>query len=229
VTERPKGVKGEVAVTATVKRRVCHSITKQHFEAARYFAGCAASIENEFQKADLKGEIGKSKHRAHVVGAIVLATMAMESCINEIYFDACGNHRQKLEGLDEQKIALLAEQWPHLEERREGILLKYQHALLAVRKSALPEGKNPYQDADNLVHLRNALTHYKPEWDDTLGKHSNIQTRLRAKFDVNPLSPDAFLWFPDRCLGSGCAKWAVSAAEEFVRAFCEHLGIPERI
>ena len=228
MTQRPKEVKGNVAVTAKVGWRVCHSFTKQHFEAARYFANCAASMENEFQKADLKDEIGKSQHRAYVVGAVVSATMAMETCINEIYLDACNKDRQKLSRLDEHEMALLAEWWPHL-ERHVKILLKYQHALLVVGKPALPKGENPYQDADNLVHLRNALTHYKPEWDNALKMHADIRARLEGKFAVNPLAPDAHLWFPDRCLGSGCAKWAVGAAEEFVRAFCERLGIPEGI
>ena len=214
-------------LTATVKRRVCHSFTKQHFEAARYFADCAASMENESQKANLKDEIGKSQHRAYVVGAVVAATMAMETCINEIYLDACGKNRQKLKGLDEQEMALLAEWWPHLEERRVKILLKYQHALLVVGKPALPKGENPYQDADNLVHLRNTLTHYKPEWDDAK-IHAEIRARLEVKFDVNPLAPDAYLWFPEQCLGSGCAKWAVSTAEAFVSVFCTRLGILPR-
>ena len=229
MTKHPKEMKGGVGLTAKVGRRVCHSFTKQHFEAARYFADCATNIENEFLNADSKDEIGRSQHRAYVVGAVVSATMAMETCINEIYLDACGNNRQKLKGLDEQEIALLAEWWPHLEKRRADTLLKYQHALLVVGKPALPKGENPYQDADNLVHLRDALIHYKSEWDDALGKHSNIQARLEAKFDVNPLAPDAYLWFPEQCLGSGCARWAVGAAEKLVRAFCEHLGIPERI
>ena len=227
MTRRPKEVKGNATVTANIRWRVCHSFTKQHFEAARYFANCAASMENEFQKADLKDEIGKSQHRAYVVGAVVAATMAMETCINEIYLNACDKNRQKLNGLDEQKMALLAEWWPHL-ERHVKILLKYQHALLLVGKSALLKGENPYQDADNLVYLRNTLTHYKPEWDDAK-IHVEIRGRLEGKFDVNPLAPGAYLWFPEQCLGSGCAKWAVGAAEDFVRAFCKHLGIPERI
>jgi len=227
VNDHPKETKGEVSVTAAVKRRVCHSFTKQHFEAARYFAGCAASIEDEFQKANLKDEIRRSQHQAYVVGAIVLATMAMESCINEIYFDACGNHRQKLNGLDDQAMVLLAKLWPKL-ERNSGILPKYRAALQNLSKTSLDQDSQPYKDADSLVELRNTLTHYKPEWDDAK-IHEEIRARLDGKFAVNPLAPDAYLWFPHQCLGSGCAKWAVSAAEEFVRAFCEHLGIPRRI
>jgi len=227
VTQRPKEVKGKVAVTAMVKRRVRHSIMKQYFEAAGYFADCAASIESEFRKAGLKDEIETSQHRAYVVGAVVLATMAMETCINGIYLDACSKNRQELKGLDDQAMALLAKLWPNL-ERNPGILLKYRKALQSLGKDALDPSAQPYKDADNLVYLRNALTHYKPEWDDAK-IHAEIRSRLEGKFDVNPLAPEAYLWFPEQCLGSGCAKWAASAAEEFVRAFCEHIGIPERI
>jgi len=210
-------------ITATVKRRVCHSFTKQHFEAARYFANCAVSMENESHKADLKDEIRKSQHRAYVVGAVILATMAMEACINEIYLDAC---RKNLKGLDDRAMALLAKSWPKL-EWNPGILLKYQEALQSLVKEALDRDAQPCKDADNLVHLRNALTHYKPEWDDAK-IHVEIKDRLKGKFDVNPLAPDAYLWFPEQCLGSGCAKWAVSTAEAFVSEFCKRLGIPPR-
>jgi len=225
VTQRSKEEKGGVRVSGAVGRRVYHDITGQYFEAAEHFSNCATNIETEFQKTSLKDEAGQSQHRAYVVGAIVLAAMTMETCINGIYLDACGKN---LKGLDDQEIALLAEWWAFLDERRAGTLFKYQHALLLVRKPKLPPERNPCKDADNLIFLRNALTHYKPERDDAK-MYGKIRKRLEGKFDVNPLAPNAYLWFPEQCLGSGCAKWAVGAAEEFVRAFCEHLGIPERI
>ena len=68
VTKGSKEVKGGVAATGTVGRRVRHDITKQCFEAARYFADCAASMDNESQKAGLQDEIETSQHRAYVVG-----------------------------------------------------------------------------------------------------------------------------------------------------------------
>ena len=228
MTQRSKEEKGWVRATGTVGRRVRHDIMNQYFEAAGYFTNCAASIEDEIQKAALKDEIETSQHRAYVVGAVVLAAMAMETCINGIYLDACSKNRQKLKELDDQEIALLAEWWAFLDERRAGTLFKYQHALLLVRKPKLPPGENIYQNAKSLIDLRNALTHYKPEWDDAK-IHETINNQLKGRFAVNPLAPDAYLWFPEQCLGSGCAKWAVTTAEEFVRAFCERMGIAERI
>lgn len=204
-----------------------HSITKQHFRAASFFADSAARLENEICAADLKDEIRKPQYRAYVVGAIVSAVMGLEACINEIYLDACDASQKNLAGLDESAMSLLALWWIEIERRP--ILFKYQHALLLLGKPALPKGESPYQDVDGLVCLRNALTHYKSEWDDSLDKHGDLQSRLTGKFDLNPLSTKNALWFPHQCLGSGCARWAVVATEEFVRAFCERLGIPGRI
>jgi len=217
----PVGVSG--GIDATVK----HNMAKQHFVGARFFVERATDIEMKLLATVPRDEDGKPKHRVYVVGAGVLAVMGLEACINEIYLDAVDGSTQKLPGLDKREKALLAEWWPQVE--MQPILLKYQHALLLLGKPPLSKGANPYQDADSLIRLRNALTHYKPEWDDSLDVHADLESRLTGKFDLNPLSTTSNLWFPHQCLGVGCAKWAVSTAEEFVRAFCEHLGIPDRI
>jgi len=221
--------KDQVPVTDACKVKGKHNFAKQHFQAARFFGECAKRLEDEPCAADLEDKIRKNQHRAYVVGAIVSAVMGLEACINEIYLDACDKNHNKLSGLGEQAMALLAEWWPRLERSRADTCLKYQHALLLAGKPAMLKGENPYQDADSLVLLRNALTHYKSEWDDSLDQHGKLRSRLEGRFALNPLSPDAHLWFPHRCLGSGCAAWAVRTAEAFVQTFCRQLGIPDRI
>lgn len=217
-------VRTGVSAEASVK----HNFTKQHFQAASFFANGAEHLENEIIAAAPTDESEKKLHyRAYVVGSIMSAVMGLEACINEIYLDACDRSQKNLAGLDERAMNLLAEWWIEIEQR--SILLKYQHALLLLGKPALPKGESPYQDAESLVHVRNALTHYKPEWDNTLVIHSSLQSRLMGRFALNPLSTSASLWFPHQCLGSGCTRWAVGVAEKFVRTFCEHLGIQNRI
>ncbi|MFC2079824.1 hypothetical protein ACFLSZ_07575 [Candidatus Bipolaricaulota bacterium] len=206
---------------------VKHRFTKQHFRAASFFADSAAHLENEICVSPLKNEIRKPQHRAYVVGAIASAVMGLEACINEIYLDACDASQKNLAGLDESAMSLLALWWIEIERRP--ILFKYQHSLLLLGKPVLPKGESLYQDTESLIRLRNALTHYKPEWDNSLDVHGNLQSRLRGKFTLNSLSTSANLWFPHKCLGGGCARWAVGAAEKFVRTFCEHLGIRKRI
>jgi hypothetical protein len=218
-----------VSVSAIVKRKVKCDLAEQHFQAARFFADCASKLESEPCVADPEGQIKKSHHYAYVVGAISSAVMGLEAYINQIYLDACDRDYNKLGGLDETAIALLAEWWPRLEASHADTLLKYQHALLVASKTALPKGETPYQDAESLILLRNVLTHYKPEWDDAPRQHGKVRSRLEDRFSCNALYPDAYLWFPHRCLGAGCARWAVGAAEEFVHGFCTRFGIPWRI
>jgi hypothetical protein len=216
---------------------VKHNMARLHFAGARSLSEGAINIESELLTMDPKDNAEKRRQRTYVVGAVALAVMGLEACINEIYLDAVDESTQKLPdavdestqklpGVDEREKALLALWWPQVE--MQPILLKYQHALLLLGKPALPKGESPYQDADSLVRLRNALTHYKPEWDDSLNVHADIESRLTGKFDLNPLSTTSSLWFPHQCLGAGCAKWAVSTAEAFVLAFCTRLGIPPR-
>jgi len=220
-------VKMQARATLSATLLLQHHFARQHFRAARFFADSAASLETEISAVNEKDDARKPQHRAYVVGGIVSAVMGLEACINEIYLDACDKSQTNLVGLDDTAMSLLSEWWLELERRP--TLLKYQHALLLLGKPALPKGENPYQDADHLIHLRNALTHYKPEWDDSLDVHASLETRLTGRFALNPLTTKTYLWFPHQCLGSGCAHWAVGAAEEFVRAFCTHLGIPKRI
>jgi hypothetical protein len=221
-----KKITNHVPISSGINATLKHNMARHHFGGARFFAERATDIENTLLTRDPKDETEKLNHRTYVVGAVVLAVMGLEACINEVYLDACDKNKQKLTGLDEREMALLAEWWNEIKSR--SILLKYQHALLLLNRGVFPKGETPYQDADNLVCLRNALIHYKPEWDNSLDVHADLESRLTRRFRLNPLSTGSQLWFPHQCLGSGCAKWAVNTTTEFVRVFCERLGIAER-
>ena len=89
----------------------------------------------------------------------------------------------------------------------------------------LRKGENPFQDADSLIDLRNALTHYKSEWDDSPDRHGRLEARLKGRFAPNPFAKNSPLWFPHHCLGAGCADWAVKTSEWLLQEFSEKLGL----
>jgi hypothetical protein len=209
---------GRSGATARLTRK--HSLSRQHFWAADYFAKRAAEIEAKTKP--LSDEI-RSQHRAYVTGAIISAVAALESSINELYLEA---QDHTLKGLDSGKVALLEQFWPEIEQYP--ILHKYQTALLIVGASKLDKGQSPYQDAESLRKLRNALIHYKPEWDNELDIHKDLEARLRSKFDECSFAQPSSLWFPHKCLGSGCARWSVDTISVFMREFCQRAQIPER-
>ena len=78
-----------------------------------------------------------------------------------------------------------------------------------------------------LGKIRNALIHYRPEWDNEQKEHKKLKERLSGRFALN--KHGAGLWFPHQCLGAGCAAWATNQAESFMTDFCQRLGIPNRI
>jgi len=82
--------------------------------------------------------------------------------------------------------------WDTIEEKP--ILTKYQLALTLCQKEKFDKGHNPYQDAHRLITLRNALVHYKPEWDTDLNEHKKLESYLSNRFLVSPFSHvnDAF-------------------------------------
>jgi hypothetical protein len=49
---------------------------------------------------------------------------------------------------------------------------------------------------------------------------------LRKKFATNPLAAKNVPFFPDKCLGHGCAEWAIVNSIIFVDEFFRRLGLP---
>jgi hypothetical protein len=89
--------------------------------------------------------------------------------------------------------------------------------------------KNVWTNANLLVKLRNALTHFKPT-DQPLGASSAELTKLEkglvGKFPENQrMVGMGNPFFPDHCLGAGCAAWAVKSARAYADELFDRLGI----
>jgi len=218
------GVK--VRLTAGIAAQSKHSFSRQHFRAADFFAKRSQEFEDQGREGPSDEHV-TSVHRSYVTGAIILCVAGLESSVNEFYLEACDKNERKLQGLTSDDIHVLATWWQEMEKR--SLLTKYQTALKLTAKQTFDLGSNPYQDVGNLCFLRNALVHYKPEWDGELDAHKKLQDRVQSRFPPNPLAARGSLWFPHLCLGAGCARWAVSAGQAFLGEFCRRMGIPPRV
>lgn len=164
--------------------------------------------------------------QSYAIGAITLSVAALEAAINELYLEAIDKSSNSLSPLNEDQMALLAELWPEAEWF--GLLRKYQVVLTACGKEVLSTGTEPFQSTSALIRVRNALVHFKPEWDHELQHHKRIEDVLRGRFQLNQLAQKATgrtVWFPSQCLGAGCARWACTTAVAFSIEFCNRLGI----
>lgn len=191
-----------------------------HLQAAALFARRCGTIER--LSSDSMSVTIREDQRSFAIGAVVCAVAFLEAAVNELYLAALDRNQQVFEHIDKTIPELLAEFWPEVEPKP--ALLKYQTALILARVGPLPTGQAPYQDAASLFALRNALIHFKPEWDTELDEHAKLEQRLVGKFAQNPFAARGDAFFPKRCLGFGCAGWAVETAKTFYSAAMNRVG-----
>jgi len=217
---------GRRAIDALMKRRALltqemgegtffprDQLSSQHLMLAHDFEKAARGLEEPLRPRLSTQE--KWQHRGDVTAAIMSATAYLEDLISELYVNMRNLPRPKL------VKKLRASSLPDASK----ILNKYQLALSVSDGDPFDQRSSPYYDADSLFRLREALVNYlnfRP-----VGRRG-LHSRLDGKFPLNPYAPPDGRWFPDRCLGAGCAKWAVSTAEVFGDDFCRRMGIPAR-
>jgi hypothetical protein len=170
-------------------------------------------------------EAERERHRAYVTGSVVFSVAFLEASINEFFLEAVDGNQITLAGMTVQQMECVANRW----EERRNVLGKYQIALAACGVQLFDEDAEPFQGTYGLVKMRNVLIHYRSEWDDELKEHQTVEKLVKGRFHLNGLAHPGSLWFPDQCLGAGCAEWAVNQAAQFVGEFCQRLGIPIRV
>lgn len=160
--------------------------------------------------------------------SVMLSVASLEATANEFYLEAADGRTEAMEKIGTQGQELLAAIWEEVDQY--SILKKYEVALVACRAVPYDKGSGVYQAAACLVELRNALTHFKPEWDHSLDRHARLRERLKGRFENCGLAPNTgMIWFPHACMGAGCATWSVTVVREFVADFCTRLGIKVRL
>lgn len=153
-------------------------------------------------------------------GAVTLSVASLEAFANELFADGT----QRFPSLSKEildAVWVLAEQRPFME--------KYDLALTLYAVSPFDKGLLVYQNVDTLVHLRNALIHFKPEWVDAQAKHKRLSVRLQNKFALSPFLPAHEPPFPKGCMSHGCAEWAVTSVVDFLSDFQARLNMESNI
>ena len=199
------------SVSMKVAVRVRTSLAGQHMLAAALFSRRVKAIESENQ--------GKSfgpfyeEILSFSSACVLMAVAALEAYANEVYADR-GRHFPNIDAMIVDKCWELIEQKPILE--------KLGFALSLLKAPQLEKGQYPYQDADTLIQLRNALMHFKPAWDTESEAHANLSRRLKNvkyKFAPSPFFSAHEPVFPRTWATHGCTKWAVETALAIIDKF----------
>lgn len=201
--------------------RITYSFSPVYLLGAVHLASRAYSIERE---SDPSPGID-AEHRTAVTGSILFSVAFLEAQINELYTDCADHYPPNLleddpPGVRAAKTLKLL--WEAGTERATPTQ-KYQQALWAAGSPMLDTGAEPFQSAEILIALRNALMHYKPE-HLSLHRPHRFERKLRGKFVPRRHYTAADgPYYPDGCLGYGCAKWAVQSALSFSEEFWKRL------
>lgn len=227
------------SVEEEIKRSRILNYSVNHIQSAALFSRLSFNIEKK-NGGKVSSELS-DEHWAYVTGAIFFAVSFLEATINELFADIADDTMVKIDStlwrLEPKAISMMANFWKIGIPRtaRYSILEKYQIALILTEKTKFDTGKNPFQDVFHLVKLRNALIHYEPEWIPHLSETNRNEVKphkfegmFKGKFKENPMVGVGDPFFPDKCLGHGCAKWAVISSKNFVDEFFSRLGLTPR-
>lgn len=228
----PLETSGEESV---IRFRDCFSV--RYIQSAAVLCRLGYGIEKNHPPPELpSGEI-LLQHEAFVLNSVLSTVSFLESTINELYSDAADDAYFFADNEHEALLRTIAERWRNEKNfDRAPLICKYQKILSIAELPPFDEGDQAYANVRALIEIRNHLLHYKREWiairdhrtpaDGTAPTAEKFEKLLRKKFAVNPFAPQNLPFFPDKCLGHGCAEWAIVNSVIFADEFFRRLGLP---
>jgi hypothetical protein len=150
--------------------------------------------------------------------------------VNELFQDVLDGHNPPdgyLSPLTPEVQRLMARTWQATQEGRGiGPIDKYDLLLGLAGADPLNRDTEPFHSAQLLVRLRNVVAHYTPEEVAADVEH-RLALQLRPRFPANRLMERSLghPWWPDHCLGAGCAKWAAQSAMSLADYVTDTIGL----
>jgi hypothetical protein len=168
-------------------------------------------------------EIERLQHKAFVSGGIMQSVAALESDVWSLLFHGPGHHLGS-DGLDKESketLNIVAETF-----EKESLLTKLDLILQLTRKKKLDFGRQPMQDLNLLISLRNEITHFKSLWTNELDRKKLFKTLQMMDSTPPTYSPEGKQnFFPHICLTHRRAKWSLDTVVNFIEYYYGELGI----
>ncbi|MHC4326887.1 MAG: hypothetical protein ACYSWW_02045, partial [Planctomycetota bacterium] len=114
------------------------------------------------------------------------------------------------------------------EDKRRGIIEKYQLGLLLNKKPLLKFDKEPFESFQYLIRFRNSLVHYNPESDQDFRSSRKLERSLRSKIEESSFTNRRDPFLTKRAMSYSCARWAVNTALTFSKEYCKILKIQDK-
>jgi hypothetical protein len=225
--ELPEGV--------IIRFRDCFSV--RYVQSAALLCRMAYGLEQEYTGTGTLSAEKRLRHEAFILNALFSTVAFLESTINELWSDAADNAYFFTDETTEALLRAIGEKWKNENYfDRTPLPVKYQKILEIGGKPVFAEDDPDFTGIKDLIGIRNYLMHYRREWvviqaGEAAAVHSGtnaekFELRLKDRFAQNPLAGKNLPFFPDRCLGHGCAEWAVATSLSFTDRFFRELGLP---
>jgi len=219
---------------SSIRFRDCFSV--RYIQSAALLCRLGYGIEQAGRGAPLPQE-DLLRHEAFILNSVLSTVAFLECTINELYADVADDAYLCPDEEHEQLLATIRDRWNNEKNfDRSPLIGKYQKILTIAGRAPFGEGDQAYDNVRMLVEIRNNLMHYRREWvvireegavkqggETTADRFEKI---LRKKFAVNPFAEKTLPYFPDTCLGHGCAEWAIVNSIIFTDAFFRNLDLP---
>ena len=203
-----QGVSEIAVATVSITAKIRVNLAVQHMLAAARFSREVGQLEEQ-HRGEQFGEFWESILH-HATACVLTAVASLEAYANELFTD-----RSSL--FPAYSPELMNNLWETYEQKP--ILQKFEFALLLLRKPVMDSGAGSYQDIKVLIDLRNALTHFKPEWLSEATEHAKVSAKLKPKIKGSPFLAESELLFPRRWSSHSCTSWAVNSAVAFANDF----------
>ena len=218
-----------------IQFRDCFSV--RYIQSASILCQLAFAIEQEYREEKEISAAFQLRHEVFVLNSVLSSVSFLESTINELYADVADGAYYYADEKHEVLLRLIGEKWNNEKNfDRAPLLSKYQKILIIAGMPSFDEGDQAFANLRILIEIRNHLMHYTREWvvigdrgcrgtgeETTSGKFEKI---LRQKFATNSFALKNQPFFPNKCLGHGCAEWAVVNSLIFTDEFFRRLELP---
>ena len=220
---------------SVIRFRDCFSV--RYIQSAAVLCRLGYGIEQAGRVGDGPAPDLLLRHEAFILNSVLSTVAFLESTINELYADAADDAYFFEDEKHEALLRTIGEKWQNEKNfDRAPMISKYQRILTIAGISPFDENDQAFANVRMLIEIRNHLMHYKREWvvirergvaatgeETTADKFEKI---LRKKFAINPLAEKNLPFFPDKCLGHGCAEWAIANSLIFTDEFFRRLDLP---
>ena len=220
---------------SAIRFRDCFSL--RYIQSAAVLCRLGYQIEKDFFESGEITEEERIKHEAFILNSILSSVAFLESTINEFYSDALDNAYLFYDEKNETLLKTISEKWKNEKNfDRAPLITKYQKILLIAGTSAFDNDDPAFTNVLNLIEIRNFLMHYRREWltvkkgrmvgESAETQGEKLEKILKTRFAPNPFAQKNQPFFPDRCLGHGCAEWAIVNSLIVTDEFFRRLGVP---